>query len=267
MWAKWASFYNRAKNANAALSLFERAWKLCAIVFGSAVLAWASRTWDWYWNAFSWAGVAFAFLVSWIGIALAVFLSGLGMYLWRNGRFRNLNAPRNTLGPNILKEKFVYGGSAPSVGRSLVLPSFKATFGLPSENVRIFVDEIYFLPLPGPPVHCTTKNHLLLKEIPRVSRDETISIWLLSQFDCDGQKLWRWGEGGAAEGQYLFLPKSIYQGRVRVVSAGQQACCYFIVMGMESDEGPPQVIGEHMFNFSAKWEAEDAKNAETSFVK
>lgn len=83
MWAKWKRFYNRAKSANAALSLFERAWRLCAIVFGSAVLAWASRTWDWYWNTFSWAGVAFAFLVSCVGLALAFFLTGLGMYLWR----------------------------------------------------------------------------------------------------------------------------------------------------------------------------------------
>jgi hypothetical protein len=85
MWAKWTVFYNRAKNANAALSLFDRAWQgvLFAIWCGAAVLAWASSTWNWFWATYSWAGVAFAFLVSWIGLALGVFLSGLGVRAWR----------------------------------------------------------------------------------------------------------------------------------------------------------------------------------------
>ena len=136
------------------------------------------------------------------------------------------------------------------------------TFANQGDNVRIFVDEIYFLPLAGHPVNWSTKNHLLLKDIRRVSRDETVSIRLLSQFDCKGQKLWRWGEGEVAEGPYLFLPKSTYQGRVRVVIAGQQEYCYFIVTGMESNDGPPRVIGEHLFNFQSEWEAEDEKNVE-----
>jgi hypothetical protein len=87
MWAKWTAFYNRAKNANAALSLFERV--LFAIVFGSAMLAWASTTWKWYWVTYSWAGVALAFLISLVCLSFSFFLTGLGAHYWRGGRSWN----------------------------------------------------------------------------------------------------------------------------------------------------------------------------------
>jgi hypothetical protein len=87
MWAKWTAFYNWAKSADAAFSLARWAyWGILAIIgSGAAMIAWASTTWHWYWDTYSWAGVAFAFLVSWIGLALAFFLSGLGVRLWRGG--------------------------------------------------------------------------------------------------------------------------------------------------------------------------------------
>ena len=49
----------------------------------------------------------------------------------------------------VLKEKFVFGGSPPSPGKTLVFPSFQATFGNQGENIMIFVDEIYFYPCLG----------------------------------------------------------------------------------------------------------------------
>jgi hypothetical protein len=80
-----SALYNRAKNVNAAWSLFDRAHQIinAVIVFGAAVIAWASTTWHSYWDTYSWAGVAFAFLVSCIGLSLAFFLVGLGVHLWR----------------------------------------------------------------------------------------------------------------------------------------------------------------------------------------
>src|ERR1700732_3645672 len=89
------AFYNRAKNANAAWSLFDRAWQIiiAVITFVAAMIAWASSTWHWYWATFSWAGVAFAFLISCMGLALAFFLSGLGVHLWRRGARSLLTTP------------------------------------------------------------------------------------------------------------------------------------------------------------------------------
>lgn len=85
-----SALYYRAKNVNAAWSLFDRAHQIinAAVVFGAVVIAGASTTWHSYWDTYSWAGVAFAFLVSWIGLTLGVFLSGLGIHLWRRGTLR-----------------------------------------------------------------------------------------------------------------------------------------------------------------------------------
>jgi uncharacterized coiled-coil protein SlyX len=77
------------------LSLINNAWwgiwaiaALCA-----AMLAWASSIWEWYWVTFSWAGIAFAFLVSWIGLGMGFFLSGLGVSLWRRGTLKLPTTP------------------------------------------------------------------------------------------------------------------------------------------------------------------------------
>jgi hypothetical protein len=94
------AFYNRAKNANAAWSLFDRALQIiiAVIMFIASMIAWASSTWHWYWATFSWAGVAFAFLVSCVGLALAFFLSGLGVHLWRRGTLSLLTTPSSVRG-------------------------------------------------------------------------------------------------------------------------------------------------------------------------
>ena len=263
MWAKWTSFYNRAKSTDSAFSLANWAWRgFVAItgLSGATVLAWASSTWHWYWTTFSWAGVAFAFLVSWVGLATGFFLVGLGVSSWRGGHSGKSNAPTgsNTQGRKILKVKFIYAGT--SFG-CFVPPSFQATFGADNENLRFFVDEMHYVPALGP-IFWTARRRLLLREVQRVSRDEMISIPLLSQYERDGQKIWRWGEGGSPEdGYYLFSPRATYKGRITVTNAnGQPEHCYFIITGMESDGGKdiPLVIGEHMFNFPAQWEAEDA---------
>jgi hypothetical protein len=52
---------------------------------GAVVIAALSTTWAWYWQTFSWAGVAFAFLVSWLVIAFGIFLIGTGVLRWRGG--------------------------------------------------------------------------------------------------------------------------------------------------------------------------------------
>src|ERR1700738_4703408 len=96
MLAKWVAFYNRAKSANAALSLFDRATQVFLFVTNAgaaALIALVSRTWHWYWDTFSWAGVAIAFLVSWILIPLGFLLLGVVVRYWRNGRFWNSTSP------------------------------------------------------------------------------------------------------------------------------------------------------------------------------
>jgi hypothetical protein len=56
------------------------------VTLGAAVIAWLSTTWGWYWHSFSWAGVAFVFLVAWLVFALGIFLIGTGVARWRGGK-------------------------------------------------------------------------------------------------------------------------------------------------------------------------------------
>jgi hypothetical protein len=212
---------------------------------------------------YGWGAVVFAG----VGTALVIIIvcSG-GLVAWRY--FHPLPKQQISHDRKILKDKFIYPGT--SLG-CFVPPSFHATFGADNENLRLFIDETHNTPGALGPILWTAKRRLLLKEIPKVSRGEMISIPILSQHEHGGQKLWRWGEGGSPEGGYLFIPRATYKGRVTITNAsGQLEHCYFIIPGREIGSGNdmPPVIGEHMFNFPALWEAEDAGNVEeTSFWK
>ncbi len=50
----------------------------------ASVIAWATTTWEWYWQTFSWAGVAAAFLVAWLILSSGFALLARG-YLWLKG--------------------------------------------------------------------------------------------------------------------------------------------------------------------------------------
>jgi hypothetical protein len=80
----WMAIYNRAKSLDATYSLVGWVWLLFLAITGlsgAAVMAWASSTWSWYWTTFSWAGVAFAFIIAWL-----VLTSGFALISWAISR-------------------------------------------------------------------------------------------------------------------------------------------------------------------------------------
>jgi hypothetical protein len=161
---------------------------------------------------------------------------------------------------HLIKEAYVYGGSSVSG----TVPSFQAKMTTNAKDVRIFVDEVHFTPAMAP-VFWTARRRLLLKEIQKTSRDEPIFVPLVSRFERDGQKLWRWGDGGPpSDSHFMYFTNATYKARVAVVDQdGNEDHCYFIAHGTETDGGEPlpRVTGEHMFNFPAQWQAEDSKKA------
>ncbi len=48
------------------------------------MIAWAATTWSWYWETFSWAGVAIAFLVALLTLSFCFFLVALAVRWWRD---------------------------------------------------------------------------------------------------------------------------------------------------------------------------------------
>jgi hypothetical protein len=255
MWAKWTNFYNRAKSANAALSLFERAWQLCAIIFGSAVLAWASRTWDWYWNTFSWAGVAFAFLVSWIGIALASFLGGLGMYLWRNNLRGALNS--HAQGRKILKEKSktyvgeinIAVGIPPSTEPVLLIGYATCN----EARLRIIVEHSYLAVALGF-VGWRTRTSVELDDLRDLFIGQKIMIHIVTASPHGEPPKLMWG---SYDGPLInSIQKGRYRARIRFIGInGEQAPAYFLLTALGN--GDPNLISVTLdcdFAFISEWE-------------
>jgi hypothetical protein len=155
----------------------------------------------------------------------------------------------------LLKQKSVYAGSS-SHG---TLPTFSAKFAASGGPLTIYVDEIHHVPAMAS-ILWTARRRLRLKELLRFSRDEAISVPLVSQFERDNQKWWRWGQNGMPNGGYLYIPNAHYKARIVVEVNDREEHCYFIAHGFEGDVAAPfpRIIGEHMFNFHTEWEAENA---------
>jgi hypothetical protein len=222
----------------------------------SAILTLGSRINDAYTiiNAGLPAGV-------WEAIGLGTFMATVFVVIARalpSAAHSSKPEPSRPQQKHLVKGAFVYGGSSVSA----TVPRFEARMIANAKDVRIFVDEIHLIPA-MPPIFWTARRRLLLKEVQNVSRDEPISLSLVSRFERDGQSLWRWGDGGApTDGHFLFFAHAIYKARVAIVGQdGREDYCYFIAHGTETDGGEPlpRVTGEHMFNFPAEWEADDAK--------
>jgi hypothetical protein len=197
----------------------------------------------------------------WEAIGLGTFMGTVFVVIARtlpSAAHSNKSESAQTPPRHIVKEAFVYGGSSVSG----TVPRFEARMAANTKDLRIFIDEIHLIPA-MPPIFWTARRRLLLKEIQNASREEPVSVSLVSRFEHDGQRFWRWGNGGApSDGHFIFFTNAIYKARVAVVSQdGKEDYCYFIAHGTETDGGEPipRVTGEHMFNFPAEWEADDAK--------
>jgi hypothetical protein len=106
----------------------------------AAVMSWVATyitpLYQYGWGAVVFAGVGAA-------CAIMFVVSGT-LVAWRY--FHPLPKRPNAQGRKILKEKFIYAGT--SLG-CFVAPSFHATFGADNENLRLFIDEMHYVPAVG----------------------------------------------------------------------------------------------------------------------
>jgi hypothetical protein len=245
MWAKLAAIYNRAKSANAAVSLFERIWWLFATVFGSAVMAWASRTWDWYWNTLSWAGVAIAFLISYTVLTVGFFLSGLAVRAWRG---------RDTQRRKILKEESYVGDInitdflPPSTEPVLLI-------GYATRNearLRIVVEHSYLAVTLGF-VGWHTLTPVELDDLRDVFTGQKIVIPIVTASPHDKPPKLMWGNH---DGQFVnSIQKGKYRARIRFIGTdGEQPPEYFLLTALGN--GDPALISvtrDCDFAFISEW--------------
>jgi hypothetical protein len=110
------------------LSLAGYIWVLItATTAGAGLIAWASTTWAWYWQTFSWAGVGLAFMVALFVCSLCFYLVALAAWHWRR--------PTATQTPGTVHQdldKFASPTitiSPPTLQASLYVGEIRFTFG------------------------------------------------------------------------------------------------------------------------------------------
>lgn len=248
MWAKLAVFYNRAKSANSAFSLFERIWRLFAVVFGSAMLAWASSTWNWYWVTYSWAGVAFAFLVSWIGFALGFFVISLARHVWRSGSFWNSKAslemqPAAAL--DFVKNISIYTDSPDTPAL------FRGTASKNLERIKIFLDySVYFKSV----THAgwTQPSRVVLAAFEPFEKEIRYEATVVSRIE----NIIAWGNN-PGDKDTIYGQKN----RARLVFAAleKEQYFYFMVVPTCMPDGRRSVVimNKNDFSFQQEWEEHD----------
>jgi hypothetical protein len=108
------AFWQLLRKAKELWSWYSFAVGATTLVAGACavVIAWLSTTWGWYWQTFSWAGVAFAFLAAWLIIAFGVFLIGIGVTHLR-GRSKQEPKPP-TVSPFQPGGRFLFESTSPS---------------------------------------------------------------------------------------------------------------------------------------------------------
>jgi hypothetical protein len=102
-----------------------------------------------------------------------------------------------------------------------------------------------------------------LIELPKVEEfvpGQTLSVALLTPFEADGRKLWRWGPPTEQpDPKTTFIASAWHRGRliVRCDDAPPQNFYFIINPGLDADA--PALIGQEQFDFIQEWEAQDEK--------
>jgi hypothetical protein len=83
---------------------------------------------------------------------------------------------------------------------------------------------------------------------------------MLTPFDNDGVKLWRWGvPTEKPDPKTTFQSHAWHQGRLVFLVDDAPPEYFYFIIDLSSPDVPPNVIGQDRFDFVDKWESEDAK--------
>lgn len=152
--------------------------------------------------------------------------------------------------PKYLKEAFVYSGST----ELSLLPRYWAKLAENVKQASIYIDHQHFVGSSWTQRTCLPICNLLQS----LAREQSIDLVLLTSFDRNGARSWRWGNAAeATDIKYHFDHRAMHRGRVVFMAPdGSEEYCYFIVQRLAHDEKLPNVVGQFNFQFVADWEAE-----------
>lgn len=152
-----------------------------------------------------------------------------------------------------LKDAHFFGGAvSPPMN-----PRFEAKFIRSGQRCRLFIEHSYFPRAMGR-VDWTS---LPLIELPKVEEfvpGQTLNVVLLSPFETDGRKLWRWGPPTEqADPKNTFIESAWHRGRLIVRCDDAPPQNFYFIVDPRPDADVPALIGQNRFNFAQEWEARD----------
>lgn len=245
MWAKLAAIYNRAKSANAAFSLADRAWQVFLLVTGlsgAGVLAWMSTTWHWYWATFSWAGVAIAFLISWVVLTGGFFLSAIAVRAWRNGKLSTRTDGNGDFMKNILID-----ASAPDAPAL-----FSGTANVAFDRITLFLDYSAYFTGFGQDSWSDRRRVKLVSFDPFEKGIQYESAIFSRTLNTDGKTVaLKWGNNAD------IITSDKYRARLAFTAPGKEQYFYFMLIApyISSDgQRIVAILNQKDFTFRQEWE-------------
>jgi hypothetical protein len=163
-----------------------------------------------------------------------------------------------------IPEKVVYLKDAQfrgAFGTPWVNPRFLAKFTRSGQRARLFVEDRFYVAGLVGASSWTHAPQVQLGDFKDFVTGQAIDIEILTPFDNDGAKLWRWGAPTEKpDPKTTFHSQAWHQGRLVFLVDGAAPEYFYFVIEISSSDVTPNVIGQERFDFAKKWDAEDAKN-------
>jgi hypothetical protein len=158
-----------------------------------------------------------------------------------------------------LKDVFIYAGQDLGKDAAPLNPRFVAKFARNGPRARFYVEDRYYpLGVWGATAWMRTPQ-IQLGEYKDFVANDPIDFPILTPFDHDGNKFWRWGPPtDKVDGRTTFQNHADHQGRVILIIDGEPPAYFYFIVNPGPPQTLPDIVGQWRFDFAAKWEAEDA---------
>jgi len=192
---------------------------------------------------------------AWEAIGLAIFFFTVIAILYRfSSQYSETKKPPISKARPFLKDVNIFSASiSPPLNAR-----FTAKFARNGSRGRFYVDHSHFMGF-GSDVWIGP-NRIFLAEVKDFVAEQAVDIAILTAYERDGKKHWRWGQGdkdSPPTGHSLFAATTWHHRcRVTFIPNGDNAepeYFYFIVDTQCSDE-TPRLIPLYYFHFAEEWE-------------
>lgn len=211
------------------------------------------------WDQISKAALRWRKQVAFTLIALGAIILAVGAYLLAPTVASKPAAPEVAQAAQpitYLKETNIFAGSASPPQN----PRFTGKFTRSGQRARLYVDDRYYPGgIMGPSGWIRTPR-VLLGEYRDFVNDMSVDVAILTPFENDGRKLWRWGlPTDNVDPKTTFQSHAWHRGRVAVLIDDAPPEYFYFIIDISSPNEPPHVIGKERFDFAREWEAEEAQ--------